>query len=122
MLVLSRKINESIQIGTDVEVTVIDVRGDVVRLGINAPQKTQIWRKELWDVIVEENRAAAKAARVDKNLPQTVPTRSCPYRPSRSFPRSGPFTPGNRGGRNRFQQEYFKMFIEGWDAAAKDAN
>lgn len=63
MLVLSRKINESIQIGTDVEVTVIDVRGDVVRLGINAPQKTQIWRKELWDVIVEENRAAAQAAR-----------------------------------------------------------
>jgi len=63
MLVLSRKINESIQIGTDVEVTVIDVRGDVVRLGINAPQKTQIWRKELWDVIVEENRAAARAAR-----------------------------------------------------------
>lgn len=63
MLVLSRKINESIQIGTDVEVTVIDVRGDVVRLGIKAPQKTQIWRKELWDVIVEENRAAAEAAR-----------------------------------------------------------
>ncbi len=48
MLVLSRKINESIQIGTDVEVTVIDVRGDVVRLGINAPQKTQIWRKAWW--------------------------------------------------------------------------
>ena len=63
MLVLSRKINESIQIGTDVEVTVIDVRGDVVRLGINAPQKTQIWRKELWDVIVEENRAAARPTR-----------------------------------------------------------
>ena len=78
MLVLSRKINESIQIGTDVEVTVIDVRGDVVRLGINTPQKTQIWRKELWDVIVEENRAAAKAARVDKNLPQTVPTPQLP--------------------------------------------
>ena len=71
MLVLSRKINESIQIGTDVEVTVIDVRGDVVRLGINAPQKTQIWRKE-------ENRAAAKAARVDKNSPQTVPTPQLP--------------------------------------------
>ena len=78
MLVLSRKINESIQIGTDVEVTVIDVRGDVVRLGINAPQKTQIWRKELWDVIVEENRAAAKAARVDKNSPHTAPTPQLP--------------------------------------------
>ncbi|MBQ7263085.1 MAG: carbon storage regulator CsrA [Synergistaceae bacterium] len=63
MLVLSRKINESIQIGTDIEVMVIDVRGDVVRLGITAPQKTQIWRKELWDVIVEENRAAAEAAK-----------------------------------------------------------
>ena len=63
MLVLSRRINESIQIGEDIEVTVIDVRGDVVRLGINAPQKTQIWRKELWDAIVEENKKAAKAAR-----------------------------------------------------------
>lgn len=63
MLVLSRRINESIQIGTDVEVMVIDVRGDVVRLGITAPQTTQIWRKELWDVIVEENRVAAEAAK-----------------------------------------------------------
>ena len=62
MLVLSRRINESIQIGEDVEVTVIDIRGDVVRLGINAPQKTQIWRKELWDAIVEENKKAAVAA------------------------------------------------------------
>ena len=59
MLVLSRRVNESIQIGTDIEVMVIDVRGDVVRLGITAPQSTQIWRKELWDVIVKENQAAA---------------------------------------------------------------
>ena len=44
MLVLSRRINESIQIGTDIEVMVIDVRGDIVRIGINAPQSTQIWR------------------------------------------------------------------------------
>ena len=51
MLVLSRRVNESIQIGTDIEIMVIDVRGDVVRLGITAPQSTQIWRKELWDVI-----------------------------------------------------------------------
>ncbi|MBQ3377094.1 MAG: carbon storage regulator CsrA [Synergistaceae bacterium] len=60
MLVLSRRVNESIQIGTDIEVMVIDVRGDVVRLGITAPQATQIWRKELWDVIVQENREASK--------------------------------------------------------------
>ncbi len=60
MLVLSRRINESIQIGTDIEIMVIDVRGDVVRLGITAPQTTQIWRKELWDIIVQENKAAAE--------------------------------------------------------------
>lgn len=78
MLVLSRKINESIQIGTDIEVTVIDVRGDVVRLGINAPQKTQIWRKELWDVIVEENKAAARAARAAGKSPSAPPTPQLP--------------------------------------------
>ena len=71
MLVLSRRINESIQIGTDIEVMVIDVRGDVVRLGITAPQATQIWRKELWDVIVEENRMAAEAARLASKQVET---------------------------------------------------
>ncbi len=63
MLVLSRRVNESIQIGTDIEIMVIDVRGDVVRLGITAPQSTQIWRKELWDVIVKENKTAAEGVR-----------------------------------------------------------
>jgi carbon storage regulator len=63
MLVLSRRVNESIQIGTDIEIMVIDVRGDVVRLGINAPQSTQIWRKELWDIIVKENRSASETTR-----------------------------------------------------------
>ncbi len=66
MLVLSRRVNESIQIGTDIEVMVIDVRGDIVRLGITAPQSTQIWRKELWDVIVKENRTAAGSAKTSK--------------------------------------------------------
>ena len=69
MLVLSRRINESIQIGTDIEIMVIDVRGEVVRLGITAPQSTQIWRKELWDIIVKENKTAAGASKVSENLP-----------------------------------------------------
>ena len=64
MLVLSRRINESIQIGTDIEIMVIDVRGDIVRLGITAPQSTQIWRKELWDVIVKENKTAAEGSKI----------------------------------------------------------
>ena len=72
MLVLSRRVNESIQIGSDIEIMVIDVRGDIVRLGITAPQSTQIWRKELWDVIVQENRNAAGGAKVSdfKDAPQ----------------------------------------------------
>lgn len=102
MLVLSRKINESIQIGTDVEVTVIDVRGDVVRLGINAPQKTQIWRKELWDVIVEENRAAARAARVDKDSPQMVPT---PQLPVSAFSRLSKIRTVHPGKRNKLEEK-----------------
>lgn len=69
MLVLSRRINESIQIGTDIEIMVIDVRGEIVRLGITAPQSTQIWRKELWDIIVKENKTAAGAGKVSENLP-----------------------------------------------------
>ena len=64
MLVLSRRVNESIQIGTDIEIMVIDVRGDVVRLGISAPQSTQIWRKELWDIIVQENKTAAETGKI----------------------------------------------------------
>ncbi len=60
MLVLSRKINEAIKIGSEIEVMVIDVRDNIVRLGISAPQSTQIWRKELWDVIVRENKTAAQ--------------------------------------------------------------
>ena len=78
MLVLSRRINESIQIGTDIEVMVIDVRGDIVRIGINAPQSTQIWRKELWDVIVSENRK-------EQNLRTLKTLRSCRSQHSRSY-------------------------------------
>ena len=81
MLVLSRRVNESIQIGEDVEVTVIDIRGDVVRLGINAPQKTQIWRKELWDAIVEENKKAAEAAK------ETAKSTATPQLPVSAFSR-----------------------------------
>lgn len=72
MLVLSRRLGESIQIGDDIDVTVVEVRGDMVRLGIKAPQKTQIWRKELWDAIVAENIAAAKAGSAELVMP-TVP-------------------------------------------------
>ncbi|MCY9354409.1 carbon storage regulator CsrA [Bacillus spizizenii] len=59
MLVLSRKINEAIQIGADIEVKVIAVEGDQVKLGIDAPKHIDIHRKEIYLTIQEENNRAA---------------------------------------------------------------
>ena len=61
MLVLTRRLNESVRIGDDVEVTVIEVRGDQVRLGIAAPRGITVHRKEIWLQISDENRAAEAA-------------------------------------------------------------
>ncbi len=54
MLVLGRQKNESIMIGDDVEITIVDVRGDKVRLGITAPRYTSVHRKEIWIAIQKE--------------------------------------------------------------------
>ena len=57
MLVLSRQRDETIMIGDDIEVTVVDIRGDKVRLGITAPKEISVHRKEVYDAIRRENRA-----------------------------------------------------------------
>lgn len=54
MLVLSRKIDEVIMIGEDIVITVVDIRGDKVRLGIDAPKGTPVHRKEVYDAIKRE--------------------------------------------------------------------
>ena len=59
MLVLSRQRDQTIMIGDDVEITVVDIRGDKVRLGINAPSEIPVHRKEVYEAIKRENRAAA---------------------------------------------------------------
>jgi carbon storage regulator len=59
MLVLSRQRDESIIIGDNVQVTVVDIRGDKVRLGIVAPAEISVHRKEVYDAIQRENRKAA---------------------------------------------------------------
>ncbi|MGL4368938.1 MAG: carbon storage regulator CsrA, partial [Spirochaetota bacterium] len=51
MLVLARRINESIMIGDDIEVVVIDIKGDQVKLGVKAPKKVTVHRKEIYDEI-----------------------------------------------------------------------
>ena len=58
MLVLSRHRDESIMIGDDVVVTIVDIRGDKVRLGIQAPNDIPVHRQEVYEAIKRENRKA----------------------------------------------------------------
>ena len=60
MLVLSRHRDESIIIGDTIVVTIVDIRGDKVRLGIDAPQDIPVHRQEVYEAIQRENRQAAK--------------------------------------------------------------
>ena len=62
MLVLSRHRDESIMIGDDVVVTIVDIRGDKVRLGIEAPQSIPVHRQEVYDAIQRENRRASQTS------------------------------------------------------------
>jgi carbon storage regulator len=59
MLILSRKINEKIMIGEDVSVSIIEIRGDQVRVGVDAPKTVKVFRQEVFDAIKAENKAAA---------------------------------------------------------------
>jgi carbon storage regulator len=60
MLVLTRKIHQSIVIGDAVEVVVLEVRGEQVRLGIRAPKDVAVHRKEIYEQILEENKSATQ--------------------------------------------------------------
>ena len=62
MLILSRKKNESIMIGDDVEIMITDVSGEVVKLGISAPRRVSVHRKEVYEAIKAENLSASKAS------------------------------------------------------------
>lgn len=60
MLVLSRQRDETIMIGDEIEITVVDIRGDKVRLGINAPRQVDVHRKEVYEAIKRENAEASR--------------------------------------------------------------
>lgn len=68
MLVLSRQRDETIMIGDEIEITIVDIRGDKVRLGITAPSHVPVHRKEVYDAIKRENQAAARMK------PEDLPT------------------------------------------------
>jgi carbon storage regulator len=59
MLVLTRKLHQSIVIGDQIEVVVLEVRGEQVRLGIKAPKDVTVHRKEIYEQIQEENKSAS---------------------------------------------------------------
>lgn len=74
MLVLSRKKNESIIINNDITVTVVEIRGDKVRLGIDAPQMVPVHRQEVWVAIQAENAAKVPNATIpDPATPAAAP-------------------------------------------------
>ena len=60
MLVLTRKTDQSIMIGSEIEITILEVRGEQVRVGIRAPRSVSIHRKEVFEQIAEANRDATE--------------------------------------------------------------
>jgi carbon storage regulator len=81
MLILARKVGESIRIGDRVEIAVIDIKGDQVKLGITAPREVKVYRDEVYRAIQEENRRAAGAR------PESLPDIGLPAPPSPKPPR-----------------------------------
>jgi carbon storage regulator len=79
VLVLTRRVGESIVIANNITVTVLEVRGEVVRLGIAAPREITVHRQEVFDEVAAANRAAASPdessiAALTKDLPTSGPT------------------------------------------------
>jgi len=59
MLILTRKLNEAIVIGEDITITIVEIQGDKVKLGIQAPRELSVLREEIYRAVGEENRQAA---------------------------------------------------------------
>lgn len=74
MLALSRKVNESIMLGNDIEVTVLEIKGDQVKIGIKAPKNVSIFRKEIYVQIEEENKKAAEQKADRETIEKTLNT------------------------------------------------
>ena len=69
MLILSRKTNQKILIGDNIEITIIDIRGDQVKIGVDAPSSVKVFREEIYQEIQNENRAAL-VRDTELNLPE----------------------------------------------------
>ena len=104
MLLLTRKLGENIRIGDDVKITIVEVKGNHVKLGIDAPPSVKVHREEIYERIQQENRRAALEAGGSANGPARGPSGgSAPEAPSVAKPsgNGGPKGPdpsaGNQG-------------------------
>ncbi len=77
MLVLTRKVGEGIVIGDDIKLQIVEIKGGTIRLGIDAPRSKKIYRQEVYDKILEQNRAATSWTLDDLN------TLATGYRPAK---------------------------------------
>jgi carbon storage regulator len=68
MLILSRRLGESVTIGDDIVVTVVGVSGNQIRLGISAPKAVRVLREEIYKAIQKENQSAASASEPQSKL------------------------------------------------------
>jgi len=80
MLVLTRRKEESIIIGDDIEITVLGIRGEQVRLGISAPAQISVHRKEVYDSLAQANRDAQATAGPLKSFLRMISGRKTPPR------------------------------------------
>jgi carbon storage regulator len=65
MLIITRRPGEKVMVGDDIVVHVMEIVGNSVRIGIEAPRSVPVYREEIWNAVREENRAAAEAAPAD---------------------------------------------------------
>lgn len=95
MLVLSRRPGESIVIGNDIVVTVLEVRPDQIRLGIDAPRSVSVHREEVYQEVMRENAAAVATADRKEFLRRRLPTAEDAQRAARSL--APPAKPADEG-------------------------
>ena len=77
MLIITRRAGEKVMVGDDVVVHVMEIAGNTVRVGIEAPRSVPVYREEIWHAVREENRAAAAAsAELPAELPLPQPQKA----------------------------------------------
>ena len=82
MLALTRKKGESLVINNDIEITILEIRGDQIKLGVSAPKEVPIYRKEVYTQIQQENRKSADAQNAQALQAQLAKLKTARYMPN----------------------------------------